>query len=245
MLTATVTMWPRQDPHAVRRRRPRLRRTMASPVKVSRGPRSPVRQACPSSAGCAGSRRRRTQLCRRSRPPRGRRHAPRPAKGQSTRPRCAGSSRPAPSRRWVSRIRRAWRTAPCWIIRRVSGRSAVPVCSSGSAASRRSADWSTCCTRGSRTTISCARCSRATWPAAGRCRSCSSPSGWAARVGTASRPTQAWGTATTACRSRPRSPTGGWGTSAARWRPRSRPAAIAARSWRRSAPSPWHWSAGR
>ena len=30
------------------------------------------------------------------------------------------------------------------------------------------------------------------------------------------------GTATTACRSRRRSPAGGWGTSAGRWRPRSR-----------------------
>src|SRR5215472_14626641 len=46
---------PRHDPYAVRRRRPRLRRTMASPVKVSRGPRLPaVRQACPFVGGTRG-----------------------------------------------------------------------------------------------------------------------------------------------------------------------------------------------
>ena len=40
---------------SVRRRRPRLRRTMASPVKVSRGPRLPVvRQACPFVGGMRG-----------------------------------------------------------------------------------------------------------------------------------------------------------------------------------------------
>ena len=46
---------PRHDPYAVRRRRPRLRRTMALPVKVSRGPRLPVvRQACPFVGGMRG-----------------------------------------------------------------------------------------------------------------------------------------------------------------------------------------------
>src|SRR6516225_10896214 len=46
---------PRHGPYAVRRRHPRLRRTMASPVKVSRGPRLPaVRQACHSVGGMRG-----------------------------------------------------------------------------------------------------------------------------------------------------------------------------------------------
>src|SRR6516225_1657348 len=46
---------PRHGPYAVRRRHPRLRRTMASPVKVSRGPRLPaVRQACPFVGGMRG-----------------------------------------------------------------------------------------------------------------------------------------------------------------------------------------------
>jgi hypothetical protein len=35
---ARLSCLQRHDPYAVRRRRPRLRRTMASPVKVSRGP---------------------------------------------------------------------------------------------------------------------------------------------------------------------------------------------------------------
>ena len=122
-----------------------------------------------SSAGCAGSRRRWTQPCRRSRPPRGRRHAPQLAKGKSTLPPSAGSCRPAPAPprcrtcpRRTLRIRCALSTAACWIIRRVSGLSVVLICSNGSAVNRRSTDWLTSCMRGSGTTISCARCSRAT-----------------------------------------------------------------------------------